>query len=228
MKRSHSAVPSVPRPSHGRIKMRRSVRRATRDHAGAYLHRICRMSTVDGAYPTPCPSRFPSLRSLTEKGHPTSDPMSTTIPFRRSAPAMQKRQTKAQLLPMPRAVADELALLAHLSLEALRAGSSDIAPARQMAEVVLVARFMAEAGHGYFPDDAFFDADAIMTSVFDAGQRSGCWSISGEEVERLAPIVSLYDHQLRRATLGALTVASARLEQFKAGESYRGLQKRRA
>ncbi|MFM0048372.1 hypothetical protein [Caballeronia grimmiae] len=154
--------------------------------------------------------------------------MSTTIPFGRSAQAAQKRLTKAQLLPIPRAVADELALLAHLSLESLRAGASDIAPAQQLAEVMLISAFLAEAGHGHFPEDALFDTDAMMARIFDGGQHSGRWCVDLEEFDQLAAMVSLYDYQLRRATLGALTDASVRFERFKSGEPYRSLQRRRA
>lgn len=154
--------------------------------------------------------------------------MPTTLPFARSPQATQKRLSKAQLLPIPRAVADNLALQAHLSLEALRAGSPDIGPAQHVTEVMLLARFLAEAGHGCFPDEALRDADATMASAFDRGERSRIWTVDANEVEPLAAIVSLYDHQLRRASLGALTAASARLEQLKAGEPYRDLQKRRA
>ncbi|QSN63989.1 MULTISPECIES: hypothetical protein [unclassified Caballeronia] len=154
--------------------------------------------------------------------------MSSTIPFRRSAPATHTRLSKAQLLPIARGVADELALHAHLALETLRVGSPDIAPAQHIAEVMLLAKFLADAGHGNFPDEALVDADQTIARMFDGGRESGSWSIEAEAVERLAAIVSLYDHQLRRATLGALTTASDRLERFKAGEPYQGSRKKRA
>jgi hypothetical protein len=38
----------------------------------------------------------------------------------------------------------------------------------------------------------------------------------------------MYDRQLQKASLGALTTATERLERFKAGEAYHPLQKRRA
>ncbi|KIG07625.1 hypothetical protein [Caballeronia concitans] len=154
--------------------------------------------------------------------------MSNALPFARSPQATQKRLSKAQLLPIPRAVADNLALQAHLSLEALRAGSPDIGPAQHITEVMLLARFLAEAGHGCFPDEALRDADATMANTFARGDRSRVWTVDANDLEQLAAIVSLYDHQLRRASLAALTIASARLDQLKAGEPYRDLQKRRA
>lgn len=150
--------------------------------------------------------------------------MSRTIPFQRPREAARARLSKAQLLPIPRAVADELALAAHLSLAALRCGSPEIAAAQHITEAMLLAKFLAEAGHGDFSQDELLLADRSMAAVFDAGRASGSWMLPPEDVDRFAAIVSLYDHQLRRATLGALSVASERLERFKSGESYQPLQ----
>ncbi|MDR5836694.1 hypothetical protein [Caballeronia sp. LZ034LL] len=150
--------------------------------------------------------------------------MSRTLPFQRSPQATRARLSKAQLLPIPRAVADELALGAHMALAALRSGSQDIAPAQSITEAMLLAKFLAEAGHGDFSQEELILADQTMASVFDAGRHSGRWTLPDEAFERLAAIVSLYDHQLRRATLGALSVASERLERVKAGEPYQLVQ----
>ncbi|KND58032.1 hypothetical protein BSCH_02261c [Candidatus Paraburkholderia schumanniana] len=154
--------------------------------------------------------------------------MSRTIPFQRSSQATRARLSKAQLLPIPRAVADELALGAHMSLAALRSGSTDIAPAQHITEAMLLAKFLAEAGHGNFAHEELILADQTMAAVFDAGRTSGIWALLPEDFERLAAIVSLYDHQLRRATLGALSAASERLERFKAGEAYQPMHARKA
>nr|WP_050456070.1 hypothetical protein [Candidatus Burkholderia verschuerenii] len=154
--------------------------------------------------------------------------MSRTLPFKRSSQSMRVQLTKAQLLPIPRAVANELALQAHLAVEALRAGATDIAPAQQVTEVMLLTKFLADAGHGEFSNDALASADRAIAAVFDAGRDSGVWALPSEECDSFSAIVSLYDHQLQRATLGALTVASERLERFKAGEPYQQAQKRQA
>ena len=159
----------------------------------------------------------------------TIDPrMSRTLPFQRSPQATRARLGKAQLLPIPRAVADELALAAHMSLAALRSGSSDIAPARHITEAMYLAKFLAEAGHGDFSHDELLQADRTMGAVFDTGHACGSWSLPADDFDRLAAIVSLYDHQLRRASLGALSVASERLERFKAGEPYQPMQARKS
>jgi hypothetical protein len=150
--------------------------------------------------------------------------MSHAIPFKRSRTPL----TKAQLLPIPRATANELALHAHLAVEALRVGVADIAPAQLIAETMLLVRFLTEAGHGTFSHEELIDADCIMAAVFDAGHASGSWFLPAEDVAEFAMIVSLYDQQLQRASLAAVTAACDRLERFKAGEVYQPLQKRRA
>jgi hypothetical protein len=154
--------------------------------------------------------------------------MSRTLPFKRSPQATRTQLTKAQLLPIPRAVADELALQAHLSLQALQAGAADVAPAQRVTEAMLLAKFLADAGHGEFADEALESADRALAAVFESGSATGVWLLPVEEQGNFAAIVSLYDHQLRRATLGALTAASERLDRFKAGEPYQVARMRRA
>jgi hypothetical protein len=159
----------------------------------------------------------------------TIDPrMSRTLPFQRSPRATRARLSKAQLLPIPRAVANELALTAHMSLTALRHGATDVAPAQQITEAMYLAKFLAEAGHGDFAHEELLLADRAMAAVFDAGRASGTWTLPADDFERLAAIVSLYDHQLRRASLAALSVASERLERFKAGEPYQPMPARKS
>jgi hypothetical protein len=154
--------------------------------------------------------------------------MSRPIPFRHSSPTTRTHLSKAQLLPIPREVASELALQAHLSLEALRAGATDIRPAQHVTEAMFLAKFLADAGHGEFSDEELASADLTMAAVFDAAHASGLWMLPASEFEKLAAIVSLYDCQLKRATLAALTMAGERLEQFKAGGPFRQSKRRQA
>jgi hypothetical protein len=113
-----------------------------------------------------------------------------------------------------------------MALAALRSGSQDIAAAQSITEAMLLAKFLAEAGHGDFSQEELVLADQTMAAVFDGGRESGRWIVPDEGFDRLAAIVSLYDHQLRRATLGALSVASERLERIKGGEVYQPVQAR--
>jgi hypothetical protein len=154
--------------------------------------------------------------------------MSRTLPFQRSAQAARARLTKAQLLPIPRAIADDLALRAHLSLEAIRGACDHIGPAQHITEVVLLGKFLSEAGHGEFSLESLMAADRAMAEVFEGGRQTGTWGVSSESAfALLAAIVSMYDRQLHSATLGALTTASERLDRFKAGDAYQPLQKKR-
>jgi hypothetical protein len=150
--------------------------------------------------------------------------MSHAIPFKRSRTPL----TKAHLLPIPRATADELALHAHLALESLRAGAADIAPAQLIAETMLLVRFLAESGHGMFSHEALIDADRVMAAVFDSGNACGTWILPADNFDAFATIVSLYDRQLQRASLAAVTAACEQLDRFKAGEVYQPLARRLA
>ncbi|WP_250441942.1 hypothetical protein [Caballeronia sp. AZ1_KS37] len=155
--------------------------------------------------------------------------MSRTLPFQRSSQAARARLNKAQLLPVPRSVADELALRAHLSLEAIRGDCDHIGPAQHITEVVLLGKFLSEAGHGEFSHESLLAADRAMAEVFEGGRQTGTWGVASDAAfALLAAIVCMYDRQLHSATLGALTTASDRLERFKGGEAYQPLQKRRA
>ena len=155
--------------------------------------------------------------------------MSLPVPFQRSSQAARARLNKAQLLPIPRAVVDDLALRAHLSLEALRGDCDEIAPAHHITEVVLLAKFLSEAGHGEFSHETLLAADRAMAHVFEGGRERGIWRVSSDAAfALLTAVVCMYDQQLQTVSLGALTSASERLERFKGGEAYQPLQKRRA
>ncbi|GJH26891.1 hypothetical protein [Caballeronia novacaledonica] len=155
--------------------------------------------------------------------------MSRTLPFQRSPQAARARLAKAQLLPIPRSVADDLALRAHLSFEAIRGACDHIGPAQHITEVVLLGKFLSEAGHGEFSHESLLAADRAMAEVFRGGRKAGTWRVSSRSAfALLAAVVSMYDRQLHSATLGALTTASDRLDRFKGGEAYQPLQTRRA
>lgn len=101
--------------------------------------------------------------------------MSRSLPFQRSSQAARARLNKAQLLPIPRAVAGDLALRAHLSLEAIRGACDHIGPAQHITEVVLLGKFLSEAGHGEFSHESLLAADRAMAEVFEGGRENGTW-----------------------------------------------------
>jgi hypothetical protein len=111
----------------------------------------------------------------------------------------------------------------------IRVGCDEIAPAQHITEVVLLVKFLAEAGHGSFSHESLLAADRAMAEVSDGGRKTGTWRVSSEAAcALLTAIVCMRDRQLQTASLGALTSASDRLERFKAGEAYQALQKRPA
>jgi hypothetical protein len=110
---------------------------------------------------------------------------------------------KAQLLPIPRAVVDDLALRAHLSLETIHGACHHIGPAHHVTEVILLAKFLSEVGHGEFSPELLLAADRAMAEVFDGGRKTGTWSVSSYDAfALLSAIVSPHDRQLQKASLG--------------------------
>lgn len=147
--------------------------------------------------------------------------MPRTVLSNGSAQAARAR-TGARLLPIPRAVGDRLALQAHLSLAALRNGVEDIRLAHSVTEVILLARFLADAGHGNVSHEMLLAANQAMTKIHEIGTKTGQYVVASQAAySLLAAIVSIYDEQLRTAPLTALAEASDRLQRFKAGEHYR-------
>lgn len=57
---------------------------------------------------------------------------------------------------------------------------------------MLLANFLAEAGHGEFPFEALESADRAMAAVFAAGRDSGSYVLDADALENFAAIVSLY------------------------------------
>ncbi|MDR5762949.1 hypothetical protein [Caballeronia sp. LZ035] len=155
--------------------------------------------------------------------------MTRSVPFKRSAQAVRARLTKSRLLPIPRGVGDQLALQAHLSLAGLRSGVEDVRLAHSVTEVILLTKFLAEAGHGDVSHEMLLAANRAMAEIHDGATKTGKYAAPTEAAfSLLSAIVSTYDHQLQTAPLGALTDANDRLQRFKAGEPYHLLQKRGA
>jgi hypothetical protein len=139
---------------------------------------------------------------------------------------MRARMNKALLLPIPRAVADELSMLMHVPLDALRAGNGWREGAQHLTEVMLLASFLSEAGYGPFSNDVLVRSDAAMAATFEQGRETGKWSLDESGHELFAAIVTLHDWQLRSAPMSALSLATERLERYKAGEQWRPMKKR--
>jgi hypothetical protein len=144
--------------------------------------------------------------------------MARTIPFPQRSQAGRARRNKSMLLPMPHAVANELALQVHLALAALgRGGSGD--DARALLHAHVLAQSIASAGYGELEPEQVRVADAALIDCFERGNTGGGWQLDEAGFEALKQIVSVYDSQLQGAPLWALTEASERLERMGAGEA---------
>jgi hypothetical protein len=154
--------------------------------------------------------------------------MAKTIPFSRNTQAAHARAAKAMLLPLPKATAEELALQVHLALDSLRRGKGSVSAAQTVTETMLLVAFIAEAGYGTLTSEALHIADGVSAACFERGRASGEWALDHDGYEIFAVIATMYDHQLQRAPLWALTEASDRLERFKAGEPYQAANRKRA
>lgn len=141
--------------------------------------------------------------------------MARTIHFPQRS---QARRNKSMLLPMPHAVANELALQVHLALAALRRdGTGD--DARALLHAHVLAQSIAEAGYGALEPEHVRVADAALIDCFERGNTGGGWRLDEAGFEALAQLVTVYDSQLQRAPLWALTEASERLERMGVGEA---------
>ncbi|SMG60333.1 hypothetical protein [Paraburkholderia susongensis] len=154
--------------------------------------------------------------------------MAHPIPLSRNTGVARARHAKAMLLPMPRQIADDLALRVHLSLDALRRGAGSKTDAQTLTQIMLLAGYLAEAGFGSMSREEFCAADRIAAAVFDRGKESGEWKLDEAGFALFASIATNYDRQLHRAPLWAVTAASEQLDRVIAGTSDPAPARRRA
>jgi hypothetical protein len=143
--------------------------------------------------------------------------MAQPIPLSRNAGAARARHAKAMLLPIPRQIADDLALRVHLALDALRRGVGSMADAQTLTQIMLLTSFLAELGFGSATGEEVGAADRAVSTAFDIGRESGEWRLDSAGVMLFARIATNYDQQLHSAPLWAITDASERLDRFIAG-----------
>jgi hypothetical protein len=154
--------------------------------------------------------------------------MAQPIPFSRHTGAVRARHAKAMLLPVPRQVADELALRVHLALDTLHRGAGSTTDAQTLTQVMVLTGFLAESGFGSVSSEQLGAADSSVSAVFDIGRETGEWRLDSAGFALFAEIATNYDRQLRSAPLWAITDASERLERFIAGLPYQMPTRKRA
>lgn len=154
--------------------------------------------------------------------------MAKTIPFPRNTQAASARAAKAMLLPLPRATADELALQVHLALDSLRRGKGTVRDAQTLTQTMILVSFLTESGYGALAADSLRRADALIAACFERGRASGEWIFEPAGFSSFAEIVAIYDRQLQKAPLWAITEASDRLDRFQAGLPFEPVARKRA
>jgi hypothetical protein len=158
-----------------------------------------------------------------------NDPlMAKTIPFSGNTQAARARAAKAMLLPLPRDTAEGLALQVHLALDALRRGQGSVSAAQTVTQAMLLVAFIVEAGYGTLTSETLRTADALSAACFERGRATSEWMLDRAGYDVFAAIVTVYDFQLQKAPMWAITEASDRLDRFTAGEPYHAVNRKRA
>jgi hypothetical protein len=126
----------------------------------------------------------------------------------------KSRHRKALFLPMDTAAVSDISLQFRLALETIRQGHGDRASAHCMAQVVLLAGFLTEAGHGALEKEFLHSIERQISSLLDHGRDSGEWVFPVALVEELTIVVNEHDRQLRETRLQAIVEASQRLDKL--------------
>ncbi|QBR00258.1 hypothetical protein [Paraburkholderia pallida] len=150
--------------------------------------------------------------------------MAKTIPFPQHK-STRARRNKAELLPMPRASAEDLALQVHLALASLRADGTQH-DAQALLHAHVLAQSIAGAGYGALTPEQVRCADEAILACFARGGAEDDWRLDDAQFEAVKAIVSVYDHQLQSAPFWVLAEASERLERMRTGEARQPMRKR--
>jgi hypothetical protein len=146
--------------------------------------------------------------------------MARTIPFHSSNRAARARQSKVQLLPLPRAKADELSLRYHIALEAMRTRKGYPAAVHTLAAVMLLTKCLIADGYGKLSSEALMASELTIMTAFDAGREEGEWSFDDAGYQRFAAVVNVHDFQLYTAPFAAIAKAGERLDRCRTGELF--------
>ncbi|MFL9959327.1 hypothetical protein PQR65_38740 [Paraburkholderia nemoris] len=127
---------------------------------------------------------------------------------------MEARRSKALYLPMPRAEVEPVILRFRMALETLRAGHADRSTVNHLATVLLLTRFLSEAGHGLLDQAVLDDAEKTLGDVIKAGNETDVWTIGQPVIDILTVLVNEHDRQLCETRLQAIAEASRRLDRY--------------
>ncbi|MFM0732719.1 hypothetical protein PQQ52_19760 [Paraburkholderia sediminicola] len=123
-----------------------------------------------------------------------------------------RRRTKTLFLSMPRADADALILNYRIALEAAKSGHAVLI--RRLFTMVLLTRFLTEAGHGSLERVAVEEGESVIVEIAGRGTETGNWTCSRLAIELLVRITNEHDRQLQQTRLEVLIDASNRPDRF--------------
>ncbi|CAE6878977.1 hypothetical protein R69749_06912 [Paraburkholderia domus] len=130
-----------------------------------------------------------------------------------------KPLTKALLLPMDRASANEQSLANHLALVACRSGHGNGHLVNELIRAVYLSWFLQRAGYGNYPAEQFKIAECAVEATLAHAHETGEWQIPSDVVVDFEALLALHDSQLASAPLHAVLEAEQRLRTFVGGTS---------
>ncbi|MFM0619687.1 hypothetical protein PQR37_37130 [Paraburkholderia nemoris] len=127
---------------------------------------------------------------------------------------VHKPLTKALLLPMDRASANEQSLAHHLALVACRSGHGNGHLVNELMRVVYLSWFLQRAGYGTCPPEQFKIAEYAVEATLAHAHKSGEWQLPAETIVDFEMLLALYDAQLASAPLHEVIAAEQKLRAF--------------
>jgi hypothetical protein len=113
---------------------------------------------------------------------------------------------------MPREDAAKLVLRTRLALERLRNGETDRRLINELSQVVLLANFITESGHGDLEMDYLERVERDLAGVLLHADTTGSWAVPEDLIGDMTHVVNEYDRQLSQTRLAVIVNACNRLE----------------
>lgn len=130
----------------------------------------------------------------------------------RRTPAVTR--TRAQLLPMCRSEALNLALRTRIALERLRSGEVDRPLINHLAQVAIITGFITRAGYGKLDVGEIDRIEQGLGQVIIDADHNGTWNVPDSLIDNLTVVVNEYDRVLGETRMEIVARASDHLEQL--------------
>ena len=129
-------------------------------------------------------------------------------------------RTRAQLLPMGRSEALNLALRTRIALERLRNGEADRPLINHLAQVAIITGFITRAGYGKLDIGEIDRVEQGLGQVIIDADHNGTWSIPDSLIDSLTAVVNDYDRALGETRMEIMARASDHLERLMNAAAY--------